>query len=391
MKAGAGVAAVAGLGLALFAGAAGLGFAIARRLTAPPSGRVYNLIVRGIVRHEGHDAVVLDRNPSTVATGVYNLWLEDGGWVRLGPVIGEDAVTVTRLIESTAPADALSVGQRASWSGIYYRDPADAGLDAEDVIVETPVGPAPAWLIRPAGYATNDWAIHIHGLASPRAGTLRGVKVAADAGFVSLVVTYRNDGEGPTVGSGRSTLGATEADDVRAAVRYAIAHGADRVVLFGWSMGGAIALQVAADVEFDGVIDRLVLDSPVIDWCATIAANCARAGLPPQAAALARPWLQWSPLARSVGLPSALPLGRFNWIDRATALPVHALILHGTDDTSAPPAAARRLAQLRPDMVQLETFRADHTLGWNSAWESWNRHVRDWLVGNETTFPDVPI
>jgi hypothetical protein len=163
------------------------------------------------------------------------------------------------------------------------------------------------------------------------------VKVAADAGFVSLVVTYRNDGEGPTVGSGRSTLGAAEADGVRAAVRYAIAHGADRVVLFRMVDGRGIALQVAADVEFDGVIDRLVLDSPVIDWCATIAANCARVGLPPQAAALARPWLQWSPLARSVGLPSALPLGRFNWIDRATALPVHALILHGTDDTSAPP------------------------------------------------------
>lgn len=257
------------------------------------------------MRHEGHDAVVLDRNASTAATGIYNLWLEDGGWVRLGPVIGEDARTVTRLVESTEPRDGLRVGQRASWSGIYYRDPADAGLDAEDVIVETPVGPAPAWLIRPTANASNDWAIHIHGLASPRAGTLRGVKVAADAGFVSLVVTYRNDGEGPTVGSGRSTLGAAEADGVRAAVRYAIAHGADRVVLFGWSMGGAIALQVAADVEFDGVIDRLVLDSPVIDWCATIAANCARAGLPPQAAALARPWLQWSPLARSVGLPSA--------------------------------------------------------------------------------------
>lgn len=376
MKAGAGVAAVAGLGLALFAGAAGLGFAIARRLTAPPSGRVYNLIVRGIVRHEGHDAVVLDRNPSTVATGVYNLWLEDGGWVRLGPVIGEDAVTVTRLIESTAPADALSVGQRASWSGIYYRDPADAGLDAEDVIVETPVGPAPAWLIRPAGYATNDWAIHIHGLASPRAGTLRGVKVAADAGFVSLVVTYRNDGEGPTVGSGRSTLGATETDDVRAAVRYAIAHGGERIVLFGWSMGGAIALQVAADDEFAGVIDELVLDSPVLDWYATIAANCARVGLPAQAGMLSVPWLSWRPFAHAVGLPSTIPLGRFNWIGRAKKLSVTTLILHGIDDTSSPILRARRLMQLRSGRVHLEPFGAGHTMAWNSDPERWARLIR---------------
>jgi len=380
LRASVGVAAVAGLGLALVAGAAGLGFAIARRLTAPPSGRVYNLTVRGIVRHEDHDAVVLDRNQSTVATGVYNLWLENGGWVRLGPVVGEDTGTVTRLVESTEPAGALAAGQRASWSGIYYRDPADAGLDAEDVIVETPVGPAPAWLIRPTGNATSAWAIHIHGLASPRAGTLRGVKVAADAGLVSLVVTYRNDSEGPTVGSGRSTLGATETDDVRAAVRYAIAHGAERIVLFGWSMGGAIALQVAADHEFDGVIDRLILDSPVIDWYATVAANCGRAGLLPQAGVLSWPWLQWRQFARLVGLPSAIPLGRFNWIARAKELSVPTLILHGIEDTSSPPQAVRRLAQLSPDVVQLETFTANHTLGWNSGPELWMGLVSTWLV-----------
>ncbi len=385
MRAGAAVAAAAGLGLALVAGAAGLGYAIARTLTTPPSGRVYTLTVRGIVSHEGHDAVVLDRTASTVATGVYNLWLEDGGWVRLGPVVGEDAGTVTRLVESTEPAGELAVGQRASWSGIYYRDPADAGLDAEDVVVETPVGPAPAWLIRPTGNATNDWAIHIHGLASPRAGTLRGVKVAADAGLVSLVVTYRNDGEGPTVGSGRSTLGATEADDVRAAVRYALAHGAERIVLFGWSMGGAIALQVAADDEFEGVIDRLILDSPVLDWHATIAANCARAGLAAQAGMLTRPWLGCRQLARAVGLPSSIPLARFSWIARARTLSVPTLILHGTDDTSSPPNVASRLALLRPDMVELLRFRAEHTLAWNSDPERWERRTCNWLSAREVT------
>lgn len=205
------------------------------------------------------------------------------------------------------------------------------------------------------------------------------MKVAADAGLVSLVVTYRNDGEGPTVGSGRSTLGATETDDVRAAVRYAIAHGAERIVLFGWSMGGAIALQIAADGEFDGVVDRLVLDSPVLDWHATIAANCAHAGLPPRAGALTRPWLQWGQLAHVVGLRSAIALDRFDWIARATKLSVSTLIFHGIDDTSTPPAAAFQLAHLRSDRVHLEVFRADHTLSWNSDPERWERHSREWL------------
>lgn len=372
--------AAAGLGLAVAAGAAGLGFAIARKLTAPLSERIFSLTIRDILRRADGDAVVLDLTPATAAPGIYNLWLEDGGWVRLGRVIDQDAATVTRLVESAAPNGALRVGRHASWSGIYYRDPEDAGLEAEDVIVETPVGPAPAWLIRPAGNATNDWAIHIHGLASPRAGTLRGVKVAADVGLVSLVVTYRNDGEGPRLGSGRSTLGASEAEDVRAAVRFAIAHGAERIVLFGWSMGGAIALQVAADREFDHVIDRLILDSPVLDWHETIAANCARVGLPRQVGVLASPWLQLNLLACAIGLSSSVPLDTFNWIARAPALSVPALVIHGTADTSSPPVAARRLAQLRPDMVQLETFLAEHTLAWNSDPERWARLANEWLA-----------
>jgi|LWDU01.1.fsa_nt_gi hypothetical protein len=53
----------------------------------------------------------------------------------------------------------------------------------------------------------------------------------------------------------------------------------------------------AADREFDHVVDRLVLDSPVLDWYETIAANCARVGLPPQAGGLTRPWLRWGALA----------------------------------------------------------------------------------------------
>lgn len=382
MRVGVWAAGIVGLGAALVAGAAGLGFMIARKLTAPPSGRVYDLTVHGVVRAGARDAVVIDRTRSTEAPGVYNVWMENGGWVRLGAVVGEDARTVTRLVDSIDPPDTLQVGVRASWSGIYYRDPADVGLVAEDVVVNTPVGPAPAWLIAPTGEATAGWAIHVHGLGSPRAGTLRGVKVAAEAGLVSLVVTYRNDGEGPAVGSGRSTLGATESDDVRVAVRYAISRGAERIVLFGWSMGGAIALQIAADDEFRGVIDRLILDSPVLDWQATIAANLARAGLPPQLGALARPWLEWWPPARATGLPAPISLARFNWTKRTGYLSVPTLVLQGAEDSSAPPMAASRLLRIRPDVVQLETFPADHTLSWNAQPDRWERLALNWIVAS---------
>ncbi|MDL9978629.1 alpha/beta hydrolase family protein [Microbacterium sp. ASV49] len=371
------VAAAVAVGAAA-AAAGAIGFMIARRLTAPVGERVFDLMVRDVVRRGDQDAVVLDRTARTAAPGLYNLWLDNGGWVKLGAVLDGDAVTVTREITSVAPDGALRTGQHASWSGIYYRDPADAGLDAADATVETDVGPAPAWLIRPADGEGDAWAIHIHGLGSPRAGALRGVRVASDLGFTSLVVSYRNDGEGPTVGSGRSTLGATETEDVAAALRYAIAQGAQRIVLFGWSMGAAIALQLAADPEFADTIYALVLESPVLDWGATIAANCARAGLPSWFGPLGGPWLERPTLVRLVGLHVAVHLAPFNWLDRACDLSIPTLILHGTRDRSSPIAASARVAALRPDLIRLETFAADHTMTWNSDPERFGHVVEEW-------------
>ncbi|WP_197060992.1 alpha/beta hydrolase family protein [Microbacterium mangrovi] len=373
---------------ALFAGAAafaaaGIGWMIARRLTAPASGRVFDLTVLNVLRDEEQTAIVLDRTARTAAGGRYNLWLEGGGWVHLGDVIHESDSTVTRVVEGNAPLE-LMAGSMASWSGIYFEDPRDAGLNVSDVVIETPVGSAPAWLIEPSG-GRGGWAVHIHGLGSSRAGTLRGVEVATTAGLVSLVVSYRNDGEGPADGTGRSTLGVAEGDDVRAAVRYAIAHGAHRIVLFGWSMGAVIALELATDPEFHDVIERVVLDSPVLDWRSTIDANCVRAGLPAWFGVLAHPWLEVRALSRLVGLQTAISLDNLDWLGRAARLRVPTLILHGVADTSTPYEVSRRVAASRPDVVCVEGFLAEHTMCWNSEPERWRRITLNWVaVGDET-------
>ncbi|WP_231919116.1 alpha/beta hydrolase family protein [Microterricola viridarii] len=248
-----------------------------------------------------------------------------------------------------------------------------------DVDIETDVGVAPAWLINPAGGPSSTWAIHIHGLGSSRAATLRGVQVAADAGLTSLVVTYRNDREGPAVGSGRSTLGATEVDDVRDAVRYALAHGASRIVLFGWSMGAAIALQLAVDTELRGVVAGLVLESPVLDWVSTIKANCVRSGLPAWAGTFAVPWLDSGFLARITGPGGRARLRDFDWTARADELAVPTLILHGSTDTSVPFAISSRLRDRRPDLVQLQKFHVDHAMTWNSDRDRWRVAVLSFL------------
>lgn len=343
----------------------GLGYVIARRVTAPVGPRRFDLVVRGVDVSEERVVVILTRTAQTATPGLFNLILENGTWVQLREkVLDVNAELVGREVVGELAPEALTAGSRASWSGMYFQTPADAGLDAVDVEVPTEFGPAPAWLIEPTAGVGDIWAIHIHGLGSTRAETLRGVQVAAEAGLTSLVVTYRNDGEGPKVGSGRSTLGATETDDVEAAIRYAVNHGASRVVLFGWSMGGAIALQLATRPDTRVRVAGLVLESPVLDWLEAIKANCRRAGLPKSAGALAVPWLNSQLLACWVGLDAPIGLRSLAFAQHSRTLQIPAVVLHGSRDTSVP---AELVAQfVRPHaFIQTEEFDADHTMTWN--------------------------
>lgn len=369
-----------GVGTGLItASALGAGWTIARRLTAPAGPRIFDLAIRDIERDDGTRRVVLDRTPQTTADGIYNLWIEDGGWAQLSAEASERGPgRIARTVVGTSPGLRLAPGDRASWSGIYYATPADAGLNARNITITSPAGPCPAWRI---DGDPSTWAIHIHGLGSTRAGTLRGTQVATDLGYTSLIVTYRNTSEGPRVGTGRSTLGHTETADVDEAIGYAVRRGAQRIVLFGWSMGAAIALQLADRPRHHGLITALVLDSPVLDWTETIKVNCARSGLPAAAGLLAVPWLAIGPLASMVGLPGPIPLRRFDSITRAAELTTPTLIHHGMRDSSAPLRLSQAVRDRRADIVTLETFDADHTLTWNSDPERWRSAVIAWLRG----------
>ena len=360
-------------------GAAGaaLGWTIARKLTAPVGPRRFNLTLRDVEVNGDRQLLLLDRTCDTEAPGTYNLWFERGGWAQLGNEVEDRGQNqVARALVGVSPGLTPRKGDRVSWSGIYYATPADAGLDARDISIVTPVGSAPAWRV---DGDLSTWAIHVHGLGSPRAGTLRGVQVATELGLTSLVVSYHNDGEGPTAGRGRSTLGATEVEDIEAAIGYAVRRGAERIVLFGWSMGAAIALQVAHRSDYAPLVVGLVLDSPVLDWVEVIKANCKRAGLPGGAGLLAVPWLTLGTLARLLGLPVRIPLREFDWVTRAEELAVPKLILHGSHDDSVPIRLSSVLAERRKDLVQLEVFDAGHTLAWNSDSQRWKSSVSTWL------------
>ncbi|WP_354225690.1 alpha/beta hydrolase [Arthrobacter bambusae] len=270
------------------------------------------------------------------------------------------------------------------WSGYVYSKPEQLGLPYQDVLIPVENGVAPAWKFDPVAGVnpSGGWAIHIHGMGGKRAGTLRGIRVARRLGLTSLVVSFRNDGDAPPSYDGRYSLGQGEWRDVEAGINYAISNGAERLVLFGWSLGASIALQAAALSPNSSRVAGMVLDAPVFDWRTTLAANAKAAGLPRPLVRLGFTILRSKALRWVTGLAEPIRLDSLDWLARATELDKPVLVLHGEKDDITPVEASKKAASLRPDLVKLVEFESvGHSLEWNIDSEKWERSVEEWFHG----------
>ncbi|MEJ1155505.1 alpha/beta hydrolase family protein [Microbacterium marmarense] len=322
--------------------------------------------------------ITLARTPDTQLPGRYGLFTTGSAtYVKLGSVLAEQETQVTRKLLTHIAADA-HLQPRAAFSGWYFDSPDQLHLPYTPELIGTSVGPCPAWLF-PAGDG-DVWVIQIHGRGTTRAEGLRAVPLFAAAGISSLLVSYRNDSEAPRSRSGTYALGATEWRDVDAAIGFARRRGANRIVLMGWSMGGAIALQVSLNSAHREHIIGLILESPVVDWRLVLEYQSAALNVPTAVSnlaigALSTPWA--SPITRSGG---AIPFDKLDILSRASELQHPILILHSDDDGFVPSDASHDLAILRPDLVDLVVFDvARHTKLWNYDQERWTSSINEWL------------
>ncbi|MFJ4160575.1 alpha/beta hydrolase family protein [Microbacterium testaceum] len=369
------------LGVALAASATALGavsLRVARTVVRPAGRRPDTRIVR---LDAAAQTITLGRTPDTALPGRYGLFtVGSADYLRVGSIVGEDDDTVTRKLLTHVPADG-DLAAEAAFSGWYFDKPGDLLLPFHSIDIDTGVGACPAWEF-PAQGDTDVWVIQVHGRGTTRSETLRAVPVFHALGISSLVVSYRNDGDAPRSPSGTYALGATEWRDVDAAIGYARRQGARRVLLMGWSMGGALSLQAALESPHADVIAGLVLDSPVVDWRTVLNFQGRAMRLPAPIIALAERTLasNWGATALRSGEP--IPLDRLDGVSRAAELRHPVLILHSDDDGFVPADASHALAQARPDLVTMETFTvARHTKLWNYDETRWTTAIRDWVRG----------
>lgn len=336
--------------LVLIAGGAARAWHFSSAVVVPDrSGWPVDATVQGVAPGR----IVLERNDATERPGVYGLdW--PAGHAILGEVLRCKAGSVTRRLRPLRGH--LVTGMKVAVDPeVYAGNPRQAlGLPFASVGIPDELGAMPSWLI-PGRSRT--WAIVVHGVNRDRQVGLRIAPTLHHAGLPTLLISYREDLGAPPSPDGLHHMGLTEWRDLQAAVRYALAHGARRILLAGYSMGGALIAQFMERSPLAPRIAGLLLDAPALDWRSILEFHATQMGLP---SFLALP-VEWAIDVRID--PDWESLDALHHPEDFH-LPI--LLFHGTEDTVVPISTSESFAAELPHWVTYFRLpKADHTESWN--------------------------
>lgn len=248
-------------------------------------------------------------------------------------------------------------------------DPRTAfNMPFEEITFQSPLGDFPAWFI---SGRSDTWVIIVHGRRANRREALRILPTIAKLGLPSLTITYRNDQGVPEDPDCFYRYGQTEWEDLEGAARYAVEHGAEHLILVGYSYGGAIVMNFLYQSSFAEMVQGAILDSPLLDLGAVMDLRARERNIP-------RPIVLYSKaIARS---RFGIDWGELNYLRRADELTVPMLLFHGDADDEVPIETSDKLAELRPDIVEyLRVPGASHARAWNTDRNTYEATVRDFL------------
>ena len=299
----------------------------------------------------------------------------DRGYAQVGGVLssgfeqGRCAVREFRPIEGKP-----SLGEKVRldvWA--FPDDPEKAfGLPTETVFFYSGLGQFRAYFIEES---RPTWVIFVHGKPYPPRKPPYAypiLPVVANLELPSLIITYRNDWEEPASPDGLHWYGLTEWEDLEGAAQYAVEHGAEDLILVGYSMGGGIVANFLYQSQLAGKVRGVILDAPMLNLEAAVDFGACRLGIPRifmaagKLMATFRFGIDWKSL---------------NYLQRASEFVVPVLLFHGDDDKTIPIETSEALAKVRPDIVQyIRVPQATHVRSWNMDPEKYEKIVREFLT-----------
>lgn len=301
-------------------------------------------------------------------------WGSGYGQVREVIELGEETVT-RRYVH--LQGDRPRPGEMVDLDGFAFpEDPRRAhGLEFSTVTYASPLGAMEAWLVPGA---SETWVVFVHGRGTDSREALRAIPSVAAAGNPSLTISYRNDPGQPESADGLARFGVTEWEDVQGAVAYALANGAEDVVLFGFSMGGAATIHFMENSVLAGRVKGLVLDAPALDLERMIDSRAASTNLPmlPFRVPDSLTWVA----KRIAGDRYDIAWDDYALVSRAADLNVPVLLIHGTADESVPIELSDEMAALASANLTYRRFDgAGHVRAWNSNPDRYERAIGGFL------------
>lgn len=252
-------------------------------------------------------------------------------------------------------------------------DPSRLGLPFQEVELRTEDGlRLSAWWM-PANGTPRASVVFLHGYGDNKNQSLHVAPFLHEAGYNVLAFDFRAHGRSE---GDQTTVGLVETRDVQAAILWLMtrSHSNDtRVVLFGWSMGAATAINAAADLSG---VEALVADS-AFATLTNIASNSITyfTDLPK--------W-PFGPLAvLFAGWMVGHDVGDNRPIDAMESLDAPVLVIQGSADViTLPDDDGRALAEAAPEGSALWLVEgADHVEALDVAGEEYERRVLAFLDG----------
>jgi pimeloyl-ACP methyl ester carboxylesterase len=322
-----------------------------------------------VVAREGDSITLKARDGFDVEIpSTQGFWgISDGsGYGQVSDILSESDGSVTRDYAGDFQAGDYVFLDRTA----FPHDPLSAyGLEYEEVTIPGPLGDFGAWYI-PGD--SSVWAILVHGRTSNRDTSIKILDDLASIRTPTLTIDYRNDEGAPSSESGFYDFGVTEWEDVEAAVKYALIHGAEKVVLIGYSMGGGVVVNYQLSSEFADRTVGIILDSPMLDFGQTVDHGAAERGVPTPITAIAKFF---------TNIRYGVDWNALDFISRSEELDVPILLIHGDADDTVPHETSVQFAAASPDIVEFHSFEdAGHVASWNMYTKEYENLVRVFVV-----------
>jgi len=222
------------------------------------------------------------------------------------------------------------------------------------------------------------WVIHVHGRKATYAETLRNAILFHQHGFSQLAISHLSDSPPNGIGTRRSRLGSAEWTQIAEAIEFAKSKGAEKIILFGWSLGGMMVNQYLSKAAVAKEVVGVILDSPLLDYRSTLKVQAVRAGYHEAMGDLIADTITNSKLLRALGFKN-IAVDEISALGKSIPVQLPTVLFYSLNDGYIAMDGVFRYQELNSKVSLKEIPGARHCRLFNEDKESYQRAIEDFL------------